>query len=101
MATATVSRTAGVSPWVAAALAARVSRADLIQELSVALDDEIRAYPEFAESKVQAGLDRFAALDPALADELDVDDLVAIDMYCATVRATLAAVLARSEGTTS
>ncbi len=86
---------AGVPPWVAAATGHDVPAEDVIHELSEALEDEILAQPEVvdAQARLSACLDRVEVLDPALAGELGA--LVDLDHYCAIVRATLTAVLAR------
>ena len=92
-------RRVAASAWVTAALSQPVGVEDLVDELAGALEDEILEHPEMVEvqEKVNAGLKRLAAADEALADEINFDDLILFDFYCATVHATLAAVLARSE----
>jgi hypothetical protein len=85
-------------PWIVAALAPPpVKGEELVHQLAEALEDEILAHREVrqAQAMILAGLNRFAALDETLADELNLDDLVQVDFYCAVVRATLSAVLAR------
>lgn len=92
---------AEVPAWVAA-MASRISATvrhdvapeDILHELSEALEDEILGHAEVvaARAKLETLLDRAEALDQELAAELEAHDF---DHYCAIVRATLAAVLAR------
>jgi hypothetical protein len=94
---ATTRQPIGVAPWVAAALRKPISPGDLIHELAEALEDDILANPEVqeAEQKIHALLDRVEDVDAELAGELAF--LIDLDHHCATVRATIAAILAREE----
>lgn len=86
---------AGVPAWVGAVLRQDVAAEDVIHELSLALEDEILGHREVVEAsaKLTSLLDRVEAIDPALAADLGV--AIDLDHYCAIVRATLTAVLAR------